>query len=122
MPLASSIRIKVTRTASGAGLQVARTEPVPEGEQWVVERHTYEGSAATSGGNTRARTYIDGRGYNLYLKEQDGPSAGALYADADRVILSPSERLAVEWDEAASGNVLTLHVVGYRIYDPGQTI
>ena len=110
----NALRLHYTDKKSGAGLQTLMSDIVPAHELWCIQRYAYEGSAATSGGNTRARTYVEGHGYKHYVSEKDGPSLATLYWDPDSIWLHEGERLAQEWDQAADGNVLDLYVNGYR--------
>lgn len=109
-----ALRLHYTDTKSGAGLQSLKSDIVPSGELWCIQRHSYEGSAATSGGNTRARVHIEGHGYKHYLSDKDGPTLALLYWDPDPVWLSEGECLVLEWDHAVDGNKLDLYIGGYR--------
>ena len=109
-----SLRLHYTDTKSGAGLQTLRSDPVPAGELWCIQRHSYEGSAATSSGNTRARVHIEGHGYKHYISDKNEPTAALLYWDDAAVWLTEGERLVLEWDQAADGNKLDLYLDGYR--------
>jgi hypothetical protein len=96
-----------------AGLQVLYSEHVPQGQEWRIERLAYEGDTATSSGETRARVYIDGHGYNHYLHEQDGPTADALYVITEPFTLAAGERAALEWDEAQADTRLRMYLTGH---------
>ena len=108
-----ALRIDQRLTVAAAGLATVRTDPVPPGTEWMCERIVFEGSSATSGGNTRARVYVGGHGPKYYLFEQDAPTADTLYWEDDHNRLYPGEWLALEWDQAQVSAQLILQVTGY---------
>jgi len=109
------LRIHEVTTIASAGLGTIRTVRVPEGQLWYVQRVAFEGSSATSGGNTRARAYIGGHGPCFYIFEQDAPTAAALYWEDDPLWLWPGEWIAMEWDAAQASAVLNLYVYGFLV-------
>jgi len=91
---------------------------VPEGQTWHITRLAFEGNLATSGGNTRARYYIDGHGDKLYLGEQNNPVANVLYWDPDPIDLVQGEFLVLEWDQAQASTTLNLYLIGTVEFTP----
>ena len=112
------LRERVKQAFASAGLATIQSHLVPENEVWVVQRLTLEGDKATSGGNTRARVYINTHGDKLYLTEQDAPAADTLYELVEPFRLYPRERIAAEWDQAQAATTLILVMVGYRLLYP----
>lgn len=97
---------------TAAGLGVLRSTIVPEGQIWRVDYLSAEGDKATSGGNDRARVYIDSVASKLYMLEQITPAAGSLYWEHGPWELWAGERLVMEWDEALANTVLRLYFWG----------
>lgn len=100
------------QTFADAGLATLYSERVPEGQIWRIERWAYEADKATSGGNTRARVYVDGHGAKMYASEQDAPAADTLYWNDEPITLWPGERLALEWDQAQAATVVQMYLHG----------
>lgn len=115
MAIKNGLRDRITGYISGAGLAAVKGDLVPAGKIYCYQRIAWEIDKATSGGNTRCRLYIDGRGYNHYLSEQDGPTAAALYWDADPVWLHPGEKLALEVDQAQATTTVQIYATGYFV-------
>lgn len=107
------LRVRGIGTFLAAGLATLPAEQVPPDTIWCVQRLTFEGSMVTALGNLRARVYIAGHGYNLYLAEQLAPAANVLYWMTDDFWLIPGERVCLEWDQAQAGTVLQMHLIGY---------
>ncbi len=95
-----------------AALATLYSNEVPPGQIWHIERWAYEGDKITSGGNTRARMYVDGHGAKMYVDEQDAPAADTLYKGVDPLTLWPGERLALEWDQAQAATILQMYLHG----------
>ena len=112
------LRERTKELFASSGLATIRSRQVPQDEIWVVEHLTLEGDKTTSGGNTRARVYIDTHGDKLYLTEQDAPAADTLYELHDPFRLYQGERIAAEWDQAQAATTLILVVVGQRLFAP----
>ncbi|MCL5026641.1 MAG: hypothetical protein M1531_09155 [Chloroflexi bacterium] len=115
MAIKNALRKRYRQTFADAGLATLKSDPVPEDQVWCIQRHSVEGTLATSGGNTRLRTYIEGHGDKLYLNEEISPTANELYWDPDTIYLHPRERLALEWDQAQAGTILQLTLLGYYV-------
>ena len=107
------LRVRAVGNFPAAGLATLSAEQVPHDTIWCIQRLTFEGSLATALGNTRARVYIAGHGYNLYLAEQVNPAANNLYWMIENYWLIPGERVCLEWDQAQAGTVLQMHLIGY---------
>lgn len=106
------LRLPLVQDFASAGLQTLFTRYVPGGQTWHVQRVTYEGDKTTSGGSTRARLYITGRGQTVYLDEQDAPAANTLYKLPEPFTLLTGERLALEWDEGQATTRLKMALIG----------
>lgn len=115
MAIKRAILIHEEEKAAAAALLTVKSRVVPPDQIWCIQRYAYEGSAVTSGGNTRARAYRGGHGYNHYLSEKDGPSADALYCDPDPIWLHPGEQLCLEWDQASINTIIKLFAEGYWV-------
>jgi hypothetical protein len=109
----NALRLHNVKTFASAGLVTLETDPTPGNMTYCIQRAAWEISKVTSGGNTRARTYIKGHGYKHNLAEQDAPIANTLYWDADSVWLVPGESLALDIDEAQADTVAKLDATGY---------
>ena len=109
------LRISLDQLFPSAALQTLRSASVPERERWRVESVAWEINKVTSGGNTRARLYIDrGAGDKHYLSEQLVPAADWLYTYADPQWLYPGERLSLEIDQGQASTRARLSASGYR--------
>jgi len=109
----NALRLHNSKTFSSAGLVTLETDPTPDNMIYCIQRYAWEIDKATSGGNTRVRSYLNGHGYKHYLAEEDGPTANALYWDADSIWLVPGESLALDIDEAQADTVAILNCTGY---------
>lgn len=109
----NALRLHLAKTFAAAGLVTLETDPTPDNMTYCLQRVAWEISQATSGGNTRARTYIKGHGYKHFLADQDAPVANTLYWDADPVWLVPGESLALDIDEAQASTLAKLDATGY---------
>lgn len=98
---------------ASAALVTLYSDTVPADEVWCIQRLSFEGNKATSGGNTRARYYADRSGARTPIGEQDAPAADTLYWDKDPFWLRPGERLALEWDQAQASTTLKMYLRGY---------
>jgi len=116
----NGLRERYKKLIADAGLASLPSNKVPEGQTWHITRLAFEGSSVTSGGNTRARYYIDGHGDKLYLGEQDAPAADTLYKDPDPIDLLPGESLVLEWDQAQASTTLQMQLTGEIIFTQGS--
>lgn len=110
-----ALRLREKKTFASAGLATVYSDTVPPDQLWCIQLLSVEGNLTTSGGNTRARVYIDGHGYKHYVAEQDGPSADTLYWRAEPFWMIPGERIAVEWDQAQAATTVELLAMGYFV-------
>lgn len=115
MAIKRALRLPYTKIISSAGLDAIKSDPVPADEIWCIQRATWETDKATSGGNARSRRYIEGRGYNHNLNEQDAPAASTLYIDVWPVWLIPRERYVIEIDQAQASTTVKMWLTGYRV-------
>jgi len=115
MAVKRAILIHEEGKAAAAGLLAVKSQVVPPDQVWCIQRYAFEGSSATVGGNTRARAYKSGHGYNHYLSERTSPTANVLYWDPDPIWLHPGEQLCVEWDQAQLGALVKLFAEGYWV-------
>lgn len=106
------VRLAPVAEFTSAGLASHQTRPVPQGQTWHITRVSFEGSLATSGGNTRARVHVDSGGVKLPQIEQQSPVADTLYWDDLDVDLVEGEFLVLEWDQAQVNTTLKLYVNG----------
>ncbi len=112
MPRHRLLRLPLVNDFASAGLQTLFSRYVPAGQVWHIERVTFEGDKATSSGETRARLYITERGQTVYLHEQDGPTAKALYEITEPFTMIEGERLALEWDQGQATTRLKMGIIG----------
>ena len=114
MAKTSGLRIDMDQLFSGAGVQRLLSTPVPEREWWCLRAIAWEINKATSGGNTRARLYVDrGAGQRHYLDEQLTPTADWLYTRSEDDWLWPGERLGLEVDQGQASTIVKLYAGGY---------
>ena len=108
-----ALRDRVVELFSSAAKVQLTTEPVEQGKIYCYQQVAWEIDKALSGGNTRARLYIEGHGYNHNLEEQDAPTADTLWTYSDDVWLTPGERLVLELDQAQASTTAEMHITGY---------
>ncbi len=108
-----ALRVPIRATITDAGLGLLRSPPVEEGRIWVVEILAWEVDKTMSGGNTRARLYIIGPGWEHYLEEQDAPAADTLYTYSETFRLYPTERVGLELDENQATTLAQMWITGY---------
>ena len=114
MPHKNQLRITSHEVISSAGVQRFYTPYVRDGQVWEVRRFTWETDKATSGGNTRARIYIDRGGILFPIAEQDAPAADTLYSIVDPFFLIEGERLVVELDQGQAATTVESHIIGFE--------
>jgi hypothetical protein len=107
------IRIREVAVASGDTYDYVKSPIVPPGEIWCLQGIAYENETGARG---TFRRYIEGHGYNHYIKEHQLPKAGELIS-TDRVIfLTPGERLVIRQASCTASDVLALYVHGYKLH------
>lgn len=114
MPHKKQLRITAHEVISGAGVQRFNTPQVRDGQVWGVQRFTWETNKATSGGNTRARVYIERSGIFFPIAEQDAPAADTLYSIVDPFYMVEGERLVVELDQGQATTTVESHIIGFE--------
>ena len=114
MPHKKQLRITSHTTVSAAGIQEFYGPYVRYGQVWGVQRFTWETDKATSGGNTRARVYIDRMGVRFPIAEQDAPAADTLYSIVDPFYLVEGERIMIELDQGQATTTVESHLVGFE--------
>ena len=115
MALKRALRIPVKVTTGSAGLVDVKAPPVESDQVHCYQQVAWEISKATSGGKTRARLYIEGRGWKHYLAEQDAPAADTLYTYTKQPYLTARERLCLEIDQAQASTVVKMWLTGYNV-------
>lgn len=98
-------RFPLAQEFTSAGLSVLRGQQVPDGQEWLVTYHSFEANKATSGGNTRARAFVERGTEKIPYTEQKSPAADRLYWDDVPIPMFPGDRFAVEWDNAQINTV-----------------
>ncbi|KKM85335.1 hypothetical protein LCGC14_1290020 [marine sediment metagenome] len=109
------LRLRPNKIFASAALQTLYSDSVPRGLTWCFQQVAWTIDKATSGGNTRARLYIDGPAWKHYLEEQDAPVADTLYTYSEKVFLYPGERLALEIDQGQANTFADMSISGYRL-------
>ncbi|MBA7705480.1 hypothetical protein ES703_114310 [subsurface metagenome] len=113
MSMRNALRVRARTKATGGTYDFVESEPVPRGEVWHINSHSFENESGQRG---TARAYIDTAGYKHWLWEQTSPGSGVLYHSVDDIILSEGERLAVRQATCTSGDMLQLLGQGYIEY------
>lgn len=108
-----ALRIRARLSAAGGTYDRVMSEPVPRGEVWHINSHSFENE---SGARGTARAYIAGHGLEHWLWEQTSPSASTLYWSEDNIMLGEGERLAVRQESCTSGDKLQLLGQGFIEY------
>lgn len=108
------LRLRPTKLFTSAALQPLYSERVPSGIRWCLQSIAWEIDKVTSGGNTRVRLYVEGRGNKHFLDEQLTPAATWLYTRDENDFLYPGERLALEIDQAQASTTAIMNISGYR--------
>lgn len=111
-----ALRLRLKQLFTAAQLNTLYSVRVPEGELWVIEQIAWEIDLALSGGNTRARLYLEGHGYKHAIEEQSAPAASSLYTYSEPLFLISGERLALDLDQSQASTTVELHATGYRRY------
>lgn len=109
----SPLQLLLSDFFADAGHQHLRSDYVPQGKIWCIQRAAWAGDVATSGGETCARTYIESGAITLYIKEQDNPTANVFYTDPDPVYLVAGQRYGLEFDHGAASTTLKMVLLGY---------
>lgn len=109
------LRHRNVKTISSAGLAEVELEYVERGFLYCYQRVCWEISKATSGGNTRCRLVIKGRGYNVPLAEQDVPVADKLYWYKEPTWLYQGESICLIIDQAQADCVAEINGIGYFV-------
>ena len=113
MGMRYALRIRARAKATGETYDYVKSDPVPRGEVWHINSHSFENE---SGARGIARAYIDTAGYKHWLWEQTSPTAATLYHSVDDIILSEGERLSVRQATCTDGDMLQLLGQGYIEY------
>lgn len=107
------LRDRTKEKISSAGEYRLKLERVEADKIHCYQRISWEISKATSGGNTRCRLVIEGRGYDLPLSEQDAPAADTLYWYKENTWLYPGERITLIIDQAQADTDAEINGIGY---------
>ena len=113
MTMRYALRIRARAKATGGTYDKVMSDPVPRGEVWHVNSHSFENETGARG---TARAYIDTAGYKHWLWEQTSPAAATLYWSEDNIVLSEGERLVIRQATCTSGDQLQLLGQGYVEY------
>ena len=113
MAIKNALRLRARIKASANELTTLLSEYVESGKIYCIQQVAWEIDAVLSGGNTRARLYIEGHGYKHFIEEQQNPAADNLYTYDDPIWLIPRERLAIEFDHAANNATAEMDLTGY---------
>lgn len=113
MTIKNALRLRARKLFASAGLQTLYSDYVEQGKIYCVQQVAWEIDKATFGGNTRARLYIDGHGYEHNIEEQDAPAADTLYTFQEPLWLIPGERLAIDIDQAQADTTAEMCLTGY---------
>lgn len=108
-----ALRLRATATFASAALQTLYTDFVEPGMIGCLEQIAWQFDTALSGGNDRARLYIDGHGYKHQLAQASSPTEGKIYTYTKKPYLYPGERLALELDQGDSDNIAEMNITGY---------
>lgn len=120
MPKKEALRLHPSDKFASAGLQTLKTERVERSKIFCCQQIAWEIDTALSGGNTRARLYIEGHGYKHVLEEQDAPVAGVLYTYDNDLWLTPGEALCLDLDQAQASTIAHMYITGYwTAYEEG---
>lgn len=103
-----------TKTASTGSNDVA-TERVDPGWLWCVQHTTVENETTAY---TSLRLLIAGQGEDVQLVEELGPQADTLYWHDDPIYLGERQQLIARCAGCTSGDVLKLHVTGWKARTP----
>lgn len=115
MAIKNALRLRSKIVATANELTTLYSEFVEFGKLFCIQQVAWEIDAALSGGETRARLYIEGHGYKHNIEEQQDPAADNLYTYDDPIWLIPRERLAVDFDYAANEATAELCLTGYWV-------
>lgn len=113
MNMRYALRIRARLKAAGGTYDRVMSDPVPRGEVWHINSHSFENE---SGARGTARAYIGSHGLEHWLWEQTSPSAATLYWSEDNIMLTEGERLAVRQETCTSEDQLQLLGQGYIEY------
>ncbi len=113
MAIKNALRLRKVYKTPSAALHTIYSDRVGSGRAECFQQISWEIDKATSGGNTRARLYIEGHGYKHFIEEQDTPAADTLYTYSEPLYLFEGERLALEIDEAQNATKVQLFGTGY---------
>lgn len=113
MPDKIPLRIRERIAAIGGSYDYVKTDPVPDGEIWIITSLAYENETGARG---TFRRYIEGHGYNHYIAEKQSPAAAELIFTNDVLHLLPGERLTIRQASCTASDILSLYAMGYKIF------
>jgi len=113
MGMRYALRIRARTKATGETYDYVRSEPVPRGEVWHINSHSFENETGT---RSIARGFIDGHGYPHWLWYEATVTQDVLYWSEDNIMLQEGERLAVRQATCTAGDQLQLLGQGYIEY------
>ena len=108
MPIRDDISVK----ASGGTYDFIETKPVPPGEIWCIQNHSFENETGARG---IARGYRGDQRSPHFRWEEPSLAAGELAWSEKEVFLIEGERLGVRQTSCTLNDVLRLTYDGYKI-------
>jgi hypothetical protein len=106
------LRINVRKLAVDTTSEIIESDPVPSGELWCIQGHSYENETGTRGD---ARGYIEKIGGDIPIWDQAVPTLATLYWTDDVVFIREGERLSVRQATCTADDVMRLRGHGYKL-------
>ena len=106
------IRDDFSAKASGGTYDYVETRPVPPGEIWCIQGHSFENETGARG---TVRGYRGDQRSPHFIWEQPTPAAGELIWSERTIYLVEGERLGVRQASCTANDVLRLVYDGYKV-------
>lgn len=106
----SLLRERYTKVSTGAAYDDIKSDAPDPGEVWCVQNLSVENLTTNY---TELRLFIEGRGYNHHIEEQDNPLAAHLFTHDRDVYIHEHEKLVARLTGCTSADKLEMHLSGY---------
>ena len=105
------LELRYTGLGTAAAYDDVKSDRPQPGEVWCIQNAAIENETNNF---TELRVFIEGRGYNHYLDEQDNPLAGHLFTLPRDVFIHENEMLVARFTGCTTGDKLAMYLSGYR--------
>lgn len=112
-------RRAITRKAVETDYEYVETQPVPQGQVFLIRSHSFENETGARG---TIRGYIRRDGNYHWLWEQKSPAAATLYWSEEDMSLAEGEILGVRQATNEADDILQLKLNGYVIFDSDRQV